>query len=1120
MQTIPKAASLFEQQSVSPRFAAKLAAILALLLLCLPSLYAQAVSATLVGTITDSSGAVVANTKVTIRETNTGVTLSREANASGNYTFPLLPPGRYTVTAEIAGFKKEERSGVDIILDTTSRVDFQLQPGNVVETVEVTASAPLLQSDRADTSTSLQAVQVEELPLGVNRNFQGMLDLVPGTTQATFNNSQFFNAASTMQTQSNGQMSQANSFQIEGVSDNTRARNTQILIPPAEAIQTVDISTSNHDSEIGFGGGAVTNVMLKSGGNLFHGSAYEYLRNSKLNSRSFFNPVVGHMAYNYVGGSIGGPIRKNKLFFFLDYLRSMDHEANTNLITIPSLAFRTGDLSAVTAKVYDPSTGNADGSNRTPFPNNQIPASQINPVSAKIMSLIPAPNQVYKESAPSNNYFALLPFQKTTDSFDTKVDDNISSNDRFTVRLSYARPSIFQAPIFGDAGGPAQSAFQGSGLQRTYSGGFNFSHIFSSTLMTEVRTGVAYYHNEAQQSDYGKNDAATIGIPGVNIDAFTSGMVGISIGGFSSPLTGYSPSIPWVRSETNISASNIWTKIAGNHTIKFGADVRRLRDALLQGQTFSPRGVYTFGVNQTSIAGQATGVGNNFASFLLDQPSQVGRDLATYFPGIRATEFSGFIGDRWQVSPRLTLSLGLRWEFTPPDTAPIAGGFSNYNPANNTLVIAGIGGNPMNGGVRTQYKEFAPRLGVAYRLTPSTVIRSGFGTSYTPPCTDTTCQEWNFPVAANNSYLPANNSPYLPALLPSGQVATFQLGMPAPRPIVIPSNGIITNPDPTSVYTVTPVNMPISYIEAWNFAVQQALPYKFTIDAAYVGSHGVKVHSSENLNAGLVIGAGAQGQPEYPRTVATNLWSRGHSSTYNALQVKLDRRFSSGLAITTAFTWQKAMNYQSGNDGGLQFYVDQARNYARADFDRTLNFVQSYVYTLPFGRGNRWFNHGATAAIVGGWKASGILSLRTGTPLTFTANAGTLNLPGSTQTADQVADVQTLGGINLGNPWFSTASFAQPVGARFGSSGRNIYSGPGLFGLNAALSRRINFTERINLDFRAEAFNLTNTPQFSNPGTNMTAATFGYVTGTIGSGSGANGTGGGRSVQLSAKVVF
>ena len=309
----------------------------------------------------------------------------------------------------------------------------------------------------------------------------------------------------------------------------------------------------------------------------------------------------------------------------------------------------------------------------------------------------------------------------------------------------------------------------------------------------------------------------------------------------------------------------------------------------------------------------------------------------------------------------------------------------------------------------------------------------------------------------------SGNSPYLPALLPSGQLAAFQAGMPTPVPIPIPANGIITNADLTSSYTVTPANLRTYYVEAWNAALQRALPYRFTIDAAYVGSHGVNLPSSTNINAGLVIGAGGLGQPLYPRLTTISLTSQGRSSSYNALQVKLDRRSSSGLTVTTAFTWQKAMNFVTGEDGGLLFYVGQHRNWARADFDRTLNFVQSYIYELPFGGQKRWVNRGAVSAILGGWQLSGVLSVRTGNPLTFTANGAALNLPGSTQTADQIAAVEILHGINTGNSWFSTSSFAQPVGARFGTSGRNIINGPGLFGLNGAIARKIALTERWRL---------------------------------------------------------
>jgi hypothetical protein len=273
-------------------------------------------------------------------------------------------------------------------------------------------------------------VLVEELPLGVNRNFQNLLNLAPGTTEAAFTNPQFFNASSSLQTEVNGQMRQGNNYQIEGIDNNERSRNLQILIPPAEAIQAVDISTSNHDSELGLSSGAVTNVILKSGSNNYHGAIYEFLQNSNLDARSFFNPSVGHLAYNYVGANLGGPIRKGKLFFFVDYLRSMDHEANTNLVTIPSTPFRSGDLSAATTVIYNPFSGNPDGTGREPFAGNQVPASLINPVAKKILTLLPEPNRPFNESAPSNNYFALLPFQKTTDSFDVKIDDNLTSNDR------------------------------------------------------------------------------------------------------------------------------------------------------------------------------------------------------------------------------------------------------------------------------------------------------------------------------------------------------------------------------------------------------------------------------------------------------------------------------------------------------------------------------------------------------------------------------------------------------------------------------------------------------------------------------------------------------------------
>jgi hypothetical protein len=1114
----------------------------------------QAVNATLLGTVTDTSGAAVANVKVAITETNTGISHASETNDSGNYVFPDLPPGTYKVTAEQTGFKRAARAGVDLIVNSTERVDLVLEPGSVSETITVEEETPILQTERADTGRKLEEVLTENVPLGTNRNFQNLLNIVPGTTRATFQHSQFFNASSSLQTEVNGQLREGNNYQIEGIDDNERTGLLQILIPPLEAIQTVDVSTSNFDAELGRASGAVTNVILKSGTNNYHGSAYEFHRNSELNARNFFDKSVGHLVYNYFGGNIGGPIKKNKLFFFADYLMVKDHQANANTITIPSAALLAGNLNvAATATgtpttIYNPYSGNPNGTGRQPIvassspgvatvpgPNgttvdaynpactsaagcpNVIPVAMINPISTKLLAFLPTPTS----AGNANNYFATLPYHKDTDFFDGKVDANLTDKDRLSARFSYQRPDTFQAPIFGIAGGPAQGNFEGTGIQNTYSAGLNYNRFFSNTLVAEFRFGAGWYHNEAHNTDYGTNTSTNLGIPGINLNPITSGIVGITInGGFSNPLIGFSASLPWIRSETNIDFANTWTKVLGNHTVKFGADLRRVRDALLQEQTFSPRGVYTFSDGQTALntgTGESTtSFTNDFASFLFDVPSQAGRDLATFFPNYRAWQFFTFAQDKWVVTPKFSADLGIRWEFYPPATPVQKGGFSNYDPANNTLVVSGYG-NPDNLGITTHYKYFAPRLGLAYRLKESTVIRAGFGISYTPFPDNS--YAYNFPVRANNSFNPAVAT-YGPALLPGGQTATFATGFPALIQPVIPSNGIITNPTVGSQYFVVNQNFKNPYVESWNLAIQHSLPGRFVLDLAYVGNHSVDTVVNYNLNAATVVGLGNAGQPEFPafgRTAGTQLLFAGFSSSYNALQVKLDRRFLNGFTTTTSYTFGKGMGFQIDDDGGLNFYINQRRNYARNDFDRTHTFVQSIVYELPFGKGKRFVSSGPGAALLGGWRVSSFLTWMSGLPLFFSAPSGGLLAPGNNQTPQLIAPVQILHGIGVGNPWFSTSSFASATGTNFGNVGRNYLSGPNFFNLDAALSKSIRFTERFNLDLRLEAFGATNTPQFFFTTGNGTAAGLTLKSSSFGDITSATG---GRQLQLGAKFNF
>jgi hypothetical protein len=1139
-----------------------------------PSLFGQAVNATLLGTITDSTGATVAGAKVIATETATGLIHESVTNDSGNFTFPDMPPGTYSISAEARGFKKETHQNIDLLSNSSTRVDVTMVTGSVSEEVLVTTAPPLLQTDRADVSTKIEAKQVADLPLGANRNFQSLLNTVPGMTPATFQHSQFFNAASSLQTEANGMPRMGNLYQIEGIDDDERTGLLQIIIPPVDAIQSVDISTNNFEAELGRAIGGVTNVTLKSGSNAFHGTAFEFIQNSAVNAKSYFNPgPLGHLAYNYYGGSIGGPIIKNKLFFFGDYLGTSDHEKIGSTFTIPDARYYTPnaqgniDLSAAltggAGQIYDPATGDGNGTGpghqRTAFTNNQIPFSRVNPISLAILKGINAAaatngilNPNAPLSSPTNNYTSNLPFTKGTNSFDVKIDWEINERNHLSGRYSYQRVATFQAPAFGSFfGGPAGGGFEANGLQTSYSTGANYDHVFSPTLFTEARVGVAHLRNNANPINYGSNDATTLGVPGVNIPGqpFTSGQVGLTVnGGFSNPLIGYSASVPWIRGESNIDFVNNWTKVIRNHTIKFGGDLRRIRDDLLQDQTFSPRGVYTFSDVQTSQSGQKTNSANDVASFLLDVPSQVGRDLNTFFPAYRQWWFFAFASDKWQVTPKLTVDLGVRWEFYPPATPRNAGGFSNYNPTNGTLVIAGTGGNPSNLGMQTRYRYWAPRTGFAYRVSDETVVRGGFGISYMPFPDNN--YAYNYPIRANNAFNPVGSSTLTPAVLGDGvTVATFQAGFPAPVPIPIPSNGIIplNNVLKASNLFYIPLNFKNAYAESWNFVVQQGFRGNVSMQLAYVGNHGVDISSAQNINLPLTYGGGNNSLPEniaFGHTGSTFQYFQGRSSNYQSLQLSLNKRLSNGLAFTSALTWGKAMGYiaNTGNagspdDGGVIFWINSRRNYAPLDFDRTVNFAQTFTYQLPFGRGHSMFSSRLGDAVLGGWQLSGILQFVTGLPFTVQTNGSNLNTPGTAQTGQLTGTYKVTHQVGGGNNhWFDPSAFSTPSGcpaapavctaqnAGVGNTARNAFRGPGYVQDNFSIFKSFNLFRETSLVTRFDALQLSNTPQFNNPTSNnccTTTSSFGQVTSTLGSGQGAvNSIGGGRTLQASVKFLF
>ncbi len=1107
--------------------------------------YTQAVNGTVVGTVTDSTGGTVQGAQVTITEVSTNLSRSATTDTSGFYSFPALVPGTYRVRVEKTGFATVQRPEVPVTVNSTVRVDVELAPGQVTQTISVESTIPLLQTDTAKTGSTLTSVQAEQLPLGTNRNFQNLLNLVPGSTPAQFNHSRFFNPQNSLNNQVNGTSSLANNFQFEGVNDNERTGLLQVYIPPIEAIQEVNVTTSNYDPEQGTALGAVTNVIFKSGTNEFHGSGYEIWRGDRLDARNFFDfgtngqPFVKpRLVSNYYGGTIGGPVVKNKTFFFFDVLRTSDHEGQFQRLSVPTAAMKAGNFSdTALTTIYDPTTGDtADclpggnaskcGKGRVPFPGNLIPSNRLDPIMAKLMALVPLPNAnltLPGREKYTNNFLETTGFLQDNTSYDAKVDENAGDKDHISVRLSYMNPTSIQDPAYGAVlGGPVGGGFEGTGTDATYSAGINWSHIFSPTFLTQTRIGLNRYRNVATNSDYGTNSSATFGIPGVNVGAFTSGITGITGTGFSDPMVGYSASMPWIRAETDIEVVSNWTKIVGNHTFEFGGNLIRIRDDLLQEQTFSPRGLWSFGPNQTALnGGPSPSFANNFASVLLDAPGSVGRDLNTYFPAYRAWQAFLYAGDKWQVTPKLTMTLGLRWEFYPPATPQFPGGFSNYDGATNSLVIAGVGGNPMNLGMMQKYHDFAPRLGLAYRLTDKDVLRGGFGMTY-QPFEDNT-YAYNFPVKQNNAF--SSLSGFGPALLPGGNPATLEQGFPAPLVATVPANGIIPVNTPllkNQSYFVIPQNYVDPYLESWNLTYERALPGQLVLDVAYVGNHGVHLPAQYNQNAvtnAAYMGLGAAGQPyyqAYKQTAAVNMFFAQVSSNYNALQVTLNRHFTSGLSLTTSYSYGKAMGFvgESGeNSGGVPYYIDFQRNYARTDFDRTQMFNQSFVYDLPFGKGHKYLRSGAGSWILGGWEVTGIWSLMTGLPLGFGCDCTSINTPGNGQSPELVAPFQTLYGVNT-NYWFNRSAFADPSvlfgKPTFGDVGRYILNGPGMFDLDGALFRDFRLTERFTLEFRSDWFSVTNTPQFNNPNTTLGDSTFGRVTGA----------GGARTIDVGAKLMF
>jgi Carboxypeptidase regulatory-like domain/TonB dependent receptor len=1072
---------------------------------------AQAVKGSLLGTITT----------VTITETRTGISAATTTNADGNFVFSNIKEGVYRVESSQQGFKKVVRDRVTVDVNTTVRVDLAMQLGEVTETVTIEASAaPLLQTDRADTGRLIESKQVAELPLGFNRNFQGLLVTVPGATRPSRPHSEFFNPQDSLESKVNGQSRLSNNFMIEGVDNNHKTGLLTVLIPAADAIETVSVTTSNFDAELGRAGGAVSSVILKSGTNEIHGSVWFFGNNENTRAREYFTGNRAPTRYRQVGFTLGGPIIKNKLFYFGDYQYTNDKLGKVTRAVIPVAEWRQGDFSnfrnaqGTLIPIYDPATGNPDGTGRTPFAGNLIPAGRISPITQKLLAFLPAPN-IANAALGQPNFVGNTVRERTTHQFDTKVNYNLTEKNAFAVRFSYQQPKIFDPGSYGIYGGPANGGFAGGGTQDVISSAVNYTRTFTPQLILEARFGVSWYQNVAVTQAAGLKTSEEVGIRGVNVNELSSGLTQININGFTGPVLGFSASLPWDRGETTSNTLATVTRLFGNHTVKIGGEFRRNRDFLLQVQdNGGTRGRYNFGGAQTAIPGNTAalnGLGNAFASFLLDVPNSVGRDLTVIDePGTRHWALFSFINDKWQVGKRLTLDLGLRHEFYHPHTGIVErGGLSNYNINNNTLEITGFGSTNATVGVRKYYKNFAPRVGAAFRFSDRTVIRAGFGTSIIPFPDNR--YAFNFPIKQNNQFNPPNQ------FAPAGSMAA---GLPAPQAFSVPDNGVIQATTPFLLnqgFFHVPPNLREARLHSYNVAFQRELFWGLTAEAAYVGNVARGIIADFNLNAGLTPGQDNAGRPffqKFGKTASVQTWFPTDTH-YNSLQIKVDRRFRGGWLVTNSYTRGRAITYSDDN-GGVATPADPELSRGPAGFDRKHIYNATFVWDLPFANKSNGF----IKAIFGGWQLSGIFSAQSGTPIGFTADGANLRAPGNTQRPNLNGAPTVYGTIGprpAGSTdntllYFDPTVFSAPAANTFGTMRRNdSIRGPGYTNLDGTIIKRFRFTERIGGEVRADALNVTNSPNFNNPNGAFGNPAFGQVTSTIG---------GERLVRFGARVTF
>ena len=1065
---------------------------------------AQAVYGSIGGTVKDPSGAVLPGVTVVITSNARQTSDTVVTNESGLFVKERLLPGEYKVQAELSGFKTAVVPLVVVGVDAQTPVELVMEVGQLTEQVEVTGGSTLLTTDRADVATRFDSKQITDLPV-LDRNFTKFILLTPGTQQLQWQHAASENPQGSTQTMVNGQHFSGTGYQLDGTENRDPILGIIVINPTLESIGETKITSQNYDAEFGQATAGVVSVQTRSGSNALHLTAFEFFLNDRFQARNPFtqfqrDPLTGRFIpeteRNQFGGSVGGPIVRNKWFFFGDYQGTRSTQGGSRLLSVPTAAARNGDLSAYGINIYDPLSGQQ-------FPGNVIPQNRLSPQARALLELIPMPNATGRDNGTRDNFVASGSESFTENSVNVRIDGRLSDALNMFGRYSLGDFLRDGPTAFGTGGGQEIVSLGGVSDAINQSLAFGIDRTLSSSLLADFRFGFFRYKVNVLPFDFGTRPASDAGIPGLNLDdTFSSGLPAGFVNGegstapgafeFGSGLGVNRCNCPLDQNEKQFQLVGNVTKMAGNHNLKFGIDVRRAYNLRVPSDAHRS-GEMTFAASRTSLAG-AGGMG--LATFLIGDVTNFRRYVS---PNTDARERQWrhfyYAQDTWRATSQLTLNYGLRLDIINPQTINEAGnaGFLDLNTGE--IAVVGVGGVPMNGGVENTL-NWAPRVGATYQIDERTVLRGGFGRSYDIGVFGSL---FGHSVTQN---LPVLAVQELRAPSDFDRVFSLSTGPSAPVFPAVQSNGRFPLPDGVFARALPAEQRPPT-VDAFNVTLQRQLTDTMSVEVAYVGNRGRDVFAGDgpaiDINQASLNGY-LQGVPRNDRRPFYRRfrWTQGidyfcncATNSYDSLQAKFNKRFAQGYSAKVNYTMQRVRQHGAGyfetdlpEHRGL---FDSDLEYGPPDWDRVHNFVLSLVAEVPVGRGRMYMADASRVvdAIVGGWQFNTNTIVQSGLPFSVTYRNASEDRDTGPNRPDLVGDPE---GPRNRDQWFNTipigsagSAFGRPARGTFGNLPRNSLRGPGYWRVDASLFKLVRFAQSGNLEFRVEVVNLFNHVNLGNP---------------------------------------